>query len=96
MAALLAPRSRKAIGQDAALQVLPQLRLGVRRDALIFPVVVAQGKEGLEMVWYRTVERCFGGASPTVNAGRSAHILVSSVLVAVRPLIGCSVQSGLS
>ena len=46
MTALLAPRPRKAIGQNAALQVLPQLPLGVRRDAPIFPVVVAQGKEG--------------------------------------------------
>ena len=57
VAALLAPRSRKAVGQNATLQVPPQFPLGVRRDALVLPVVPAQRKEGLEVVLHRPVER---------------------------------------
>ena len=56
VAALIAPRSRKAISEDAAFEVLPQLPLGVRRDALIFPVVATQGKKGPERVLHRAVD----------------------------------------
>ena len=57
MTALVAAGSRKAVGEDSALQVPPQLPLGVRRDALVLPVIPAQGKEGLEMVLHHPVER---------------------------------------
>jgi hypothetical protein len=57
VAALPATRPGEGIGQDSTLQVGTQLALGVRRDALILPVVVAQGEEGLEMILYRPVKR---------------------------------------
>jgi len=47
MSALPTARSRKAVGQDSTLQITAQLALGMGRDALIFPVVVAQGEKGL-------------------------------------------------
>ena len=57
VAALPTTRPSEAVGQDAALQEAAQLPLGVRRDALVLPVVPAQGKEGLEVVLHRPVER---------------------------------------
>jgi hypothetical protein len=43
MTAFVAPRPSKSVGQDATLQKAPQFPFGVRRDALLLPVVAAQG-----------------------------------------------------
>lgn len=69
MTALATTGPGKAIGQDATLQVGTQLALGVRRDALIFPVVMAQGEEGLQVILHRAVKRCVVRAPPAVGGG---------------------------
>lgn len=84
VAAPIAPRSCKAIGQNAALQVGAQLALGVRRDALILPLIVAQSEEGLEVVLHRPVQRRVGGAPPAVDGRRAplrldGHVRIPTV-----------------
>jgi len=69
MSALPTARPGETVGQNAALQIMAQLPLGVGRDALVLPVVLRAGKEGLQMVLHRAVERCFGGASPMAGCG---------------------------
>ena len=72
MTALCAARPGDIMGQDAALQVGTQLALGVRRDVLLFPVLLAQSEEGLQMILYRPVQGCVGGASAAVGRGRAS------------------------
>ena len=72
LSALPTTRPGKAIGQDATLQVGTQLALGVRRDALIFPVVMAQGEEGLQVILHRAVKRCVVRAPPAVGGRRAS------------------------
>ena len=57
MAAVAAADTGKSIGKDTALQIAPQFTFRVRADALLLPVVPAQGEEGLQMVLHRAVER---------------------------------------
>jgi len=56
VAALPATRTGEAVGENTALQVATQLPFGMGRDALILPILVAQGKEGLEVALHRAVE----------------------------------------
>jgi hypothetical protein len=72
MTALPATRPGEAIGQDATLKVGTQLALGMRCDALILPVIVTEGDEGLEVILHRTIERCIDGAAPAVDGGRAS------------------------
>jgi hypothetical protein len=72
MTALPATRPGEAIGQDATLQVGTQLALGVRPDTLIFPIVLAERKEGLEMILYCLVKRRVGRASPAIGGRRAS------------------------
>jgi hypothetical protein len=72
VATLLATRRGEAIGQNTALQVATQLPFGMGRDALVLPIVVTEGEEGLEMVLHRAVERCIGGTAPAVGGGRAS------------------------
>jgi len=72
LSALPTTRPGEAIGRDATLEVGTQLALGRGRDALILPIVVTEGEEGLEMVLHRTVERCVGGTAPAQDGGRAS------------------------
>lgn len=72
MSALLTACRRKAVSQDAAFEIGTQLPLSVRRNTLILPVVVAQGKEGLEIILHHPVERCASGTPPAVRNGRAS------------------------
>jgi len=63
MAAVVTAGAGDPISQDAAFQKTPQLPFGVGRNALLFPVVAAQGEKGLQVVLHRPVERGVGGAA---------------------------------
>ena len=39
----------------------------MRREVLLFPVLLAQGEKGLQMILDRPLQRCVGGASPVVR-----------------------------
>jgi len=69
VAALPATRTGEAVGENTALQVATQLPFGMGRDALILPILVAQGKEGLEVALHRAVERRLGRAPSAIGGG---------------------------
>lgn len=82
MTALVTLRPRNPVGQDAAHQVAPQLAFSVRGDALLLPVVAAQGKAGLQVVLHRPVEQGVGGATGLIGGG-DASLLDGHVRVRV-------------
>ena len=49
MAAFGTARASKAVGQDAALQVVAELPLDIGRDGVILPAIIRQAQVGLEM-----------------------------------------------
>lgn len=72
MAALIATRPGKAESKDAAFEVAVKLALGIGRHGLLFPVVLTERAEGLEMSLHHLVQRCLGGTSTGVEARRQS------------------------
>jgi hypothetical protein len=75
MAAFLTVGARKTVSQDAAFEVGTQLPLGVGGDTPSLPVLVAQGKEGLEMVLYLSTMRSVSRAPWRWNSGAASHLV---------------------
>ncbi len=69
VAALIAPRPREAVGQDAAFQEATPRALGMGRKAFRFPSVMAQGDEGLQVMRHHPVERGVRGAAGLIGSG---------------------------
>jgi hypothetical protein len=67
VAALPATRTGEAVGENSALQVATQLPFGMGRDALLLPILVAQGKEGLEVALHRALEWRLGRAPSAIR-----------------------------
>jgi hypothetical protein len=59
----------RTIQQRQADVVATQLPFGMGRDALLLPILVAQGKEGLEVALHRALEWRLGRAPSAIGGG---------------------------
>jgi hypothetical protein len=57
------------VGENAAFEIAAKLALGIGRHGLLFPVVLTERTEGLEMSLHHLLERCRGGTSTAIEAG---------------------------
>ncbi len=68
MTALLAASPGNAMGENATLEVATKFSLGVGRHGVIFPIVMTEREEGLEVHLDDLIQRRSGGISPLVLA----------------------------